>query len=67
MNMVHIIEKKRNGRSLTTEEINWFVQNYTADTIPDYQAAALLLAISFQGMDRRETADLTLALAQSGD
>jgi pyrimidine-nucleoside phosphorylase len=67
MNMVHIIEKKRNGRSLTTEEINWFVQNYTADTIPDYQAAALLMAIYFQGMDRRETADLTLALAQSGD
>ena len=67
MNMVHIIEKKRNGRSLTTAEINWFVQNYTADTIPDYQAAALLMAIYFQGMNRRETADLTLALAQSGD
>lgn len=67
MNMVHIIEKKRNGRSLTSAEINWFVQNYTADTIPDYQAAALLMAIYFQGMDRRETADLTLALAQSGD
>jgi len=67
MNMVQIIEKKRNGRSLTTEEINWFVQNYTADTIPDYQAAALLMAIYFQGMDRRETADLTIALAHSGD
>ena len=67
MNMVHIIEKKRNGRSLTSEEINWFVQTYTADTIPDYQAAALLMAIYFQGMDRRETADLTLALAHSGD
>jgi pyrimidine-nucleoside phosphorylase len=67
MNMVHIIEKKRNGRSLTTAEINWFVQTYTADTIPDYQAAALLMAIYFQGMNRRETADLTLALAQSGD
>jgi pyrimidine-nucleoside phosphorylase len=67
MNMVHIIEKKRNGRALTTDEINWFVQTYTADALPDYQAAALLMAIYFQGMDRRETADLTLALAQSGD
>lgn len=67
MNMVQIIEKKRNGRSLTTEEINWFVENYTADTIPHHQAAALLMAIYFQGMDRRETADLTLALAKSGD
>jgi pyrimidine-nucleoside phosphorylase len=67
MNMVHIIEKKRNGRSLTTGEINWFVNSYTADAIPDYQAAALLMAIYFQGMDRRETADLTLALARSGD
>jgi pyrimidine-nucleoside phosphorylase len=67
MNMVHIIEKKRNGRSLTSEEINWFVEKYTADTIPDYQAAALLMAIYFQRMDERETADLTLALAQSGD
>jgi pyrimidine-nucleoside phosphorylase len=66
MNMVHIIEKKRNGRSLTTEEINWFVRQYTADTIPDYQAAALLMAIYFQDMDRRETVDLTLALARSG-
>jgi pyrimidine-nucleoside phosphorylase len=67
MKMVDIIEKKRNGRALTSGEINWFVEKYTADTIPDYQAAALLMAIYFQGMDERETADLTLALAQSGD
>ena len=67
MRMVEIIEAKRDGKQLTTEEIEWFVRAYTAGNVPDYQAAALLMAIYFQGMDRRETVDLTLAMARSGD
>jgi pyrimidine-nucleoside phosphorylase len=67
MNAAEIIEKKRDGGSLSTEEIEWFVRSYTTGDLPDYQAAALLMAIYFQGMDRRETVDLTLAMAHSGD
>lgn len=67
MRMVDIIAKKRDGGELTTAEIEWFVREYTADNIPDYQAAALMMAIYLRGMNRRETVDLTLAIAQSGD
>ena len=65
--MIDIIEKKHSGQELSTEEINWFIQQYTRDEIPDYQVAALLMAISFRSMNRRETVDLTLAMAESGD
>jgi pyrimidine-nucleoside phosphorylase len=65
--MVELIERKRDGRELTTGEINEFIRAYTADEVPDYQAAALMMAIYFQGMSRRETVDLTLAMARSGD
>ncbi|MGB7338165.1 MAG: pyrimidine-nucleoside phosphorylase [Phototrophicaceae bacterium] len=67
MRAVDIIEKKRDGQALSTEEINWFIENYTADHIPDYQASALLMAIYFQGMSRDETVALTLAMAHSGE
>lgn len=67
MNIVEIIEKKRDGRPLTTEEIQFFVQGYTDGDIADYQASALLMAIVIQGMNDRETSDLTLAMARSGD
>lgn len=67
MRMVDVIEQKRDGKTLTTEQIEWFVATYTADEIPDYQAAALLMAIYIRGMNRRETIDLTLAMARSGD
>jgi pyrimidine-nucleoside phosphorylase len=66
MQMVQLIEKKRDGSPLTGEEIRWFVQQYTQDAIPDYQVAALLMAIYFQGMGRDEIATLTLAMADSG-
>ncbi|HEX6384865.1 MAG TPA: thymidine phosphorylase, partial [Anaerolineae bacterium] len=67
MRMIDLIERKRDGEALTTAEIEWFVQTYTTNEVPDYQAAALLMAIYLQGMNRRETVDLTLAMAGSGD
>lgn len=67
MRMVDIIEKKRDGRELSTEEITWFIDTMSADRVPDYQTAALLMAIYLRGMTRRETVDLTLAMAHSGD
>lgn len=67
MNMVTLIETKRDNRTLTTNEIDWFVREYTAGTVPDYQASALLMAIYLNGMTRRETVDLTMAMARSGD
>lgn len=67
MRMVDIIEKKRDGGTLSTAEIKFFIDGCTNETIPDYQTAALLMAIFWRGMDRRETVDLTLAMAHSGD
>lgn len=67
MRMVDIIEKKRDGETLTTEEIRFFVNGYTDGTIPDYQASALCMAIYFQDMNDRERADLTMAMVESGD
>lgn len=66
MRAVDIIEKKRDGRELTPEEIRFFVEGFTRGEIPDYQAAAFLMAVYFQGMTPRETAELTLAMAYSG-
>ncbi len=67
MRVVDIIAKKRDGLALTPEEIRWFISRYTAGDIPDYQAAAWLMAVWFRGMTREETAELTLAMAHSGD
>jgi len=67
MRMVDIIEKKRDGKELSTEEIQFFVKGYTEGTIPDYQAASLLMAIYFQDMTERERTDLTMAMVESGD
>ncbi len=65
--MIDLIEKKRDGGELTAAEIEWFVLDFTAGNIPDYQASALMMAIFIRGMNRRETVDLTLAMARSGD
>lgn len=67
MRIYDVIKKKRDGVELSTEEINFFVDGYTNGTIPDYQASALLMAIFFNKMNRRETADLTMAMVKSGD
>lgn len=67
MRAVDVIARKRDGEMLSAEEINWFVEHYTRGDIPDYQAAALLMAIFIRGMSRAETVNLTLAMARSGD
>lgn len=67
MRMVDIIEKKRDGKALTTQEIQFVVGGYTTGDIPDYQVSALLMAIYFQGMTEQERADLTLSMVESGD
>lgn len=67
MRAVDIIAKKRDGLALTAEEINWFIEAYTRGDVPDYQAAAFLMAVFLRGMSREETVQLTLAMARSGD
>ena len=67
MNIIDIISKKRDGKELSEEEINYFITEYTNNRIEDYQAAALIMAIYIKGMNYRETKDLTMAMANSGD
>ena len=67
MRMYDIIQRKRDGKELTTEEINFFIDGYTKGEIPDYQASALLMAIYLQKMNKRETVDLTNAMVNSGE
>lgn len=67
MRAVDIIIKKRDGLELTGAEIEFFVQGFTKGEIPDYQAAAWAMAVVLNGMTDRETTDLTLAMAQSGE
>ncbi len=67
MRMYDLIIKKRNNQELSTEEINFFIEEYTRGNIPDYQASALLMAIYFNKMNKRETSDLTMAMVNSGD
>lgn len=67
MRMYDIIMKKRNGGELSGEEIRYFVDGYTKGEIPDYQVSALMMAIFFQKMTEKETCELTMAMAHSGD
>lgn len=67
MRMYDIIEKKKEGKQLTSEEITFFIKGYCNGTIPDYQASALLMAIFLKGMTAEETAELTYAMAYSGE
>ncbi|HMO03203.1 MAG TPA: thymidine phosphorylase [Kiritimatiellia bacterium] len=62
-----IIEKKRDGKALSSEEIRWFIDGYTKGTIPDYQMSALAMAIYFKGMDPAEVSVLVDAMMRSGD
>ena len=67
MRMFDIISKKKYNESLSKEEIDYVINEYTNGTIPDYQMSALLMAIYFNGMNYEETTNLTLAMAHSGD
>lgn len=67
MNILEIISKKRDGKELSKEEIEYFVKGYTEERIKDYQAAALVMAIYINGMNDREITDLTISMAYSGD
>lgn len=67
MRMYDLILKKRNNEELSTEEIQFFIKGYTEGVIPDYQVSALLMAIYFNKMTKRETADLTMAMVNSGE
>lgn len=67
MRIYDILARKRDGGKLTREEIDFFIRGYVAGEIPDYQAAALLMAAFIRGLDDEETAWLTDAMARSGD
>jgi pyrimidine-nucleoside phosphorylase len=67
MRMVDMIAKKRDGEELTSEEIRFLIEGYTSGSIPDYQMSAWAMAVLFRGMTARETGDLTLAMAGSGE
>jgi len=67
MRMYDLIMKKRDGGTFTKDEIDFIISSYTKDYIPDYQMSALLMAIYFNGMTNEETANLTMAMARSGD
>ncbi len=67
MQAVELISKKRDGAALSAAEIEWLVDGYTQGQIPDYQMAAWLMTVYWRGMDARETSDLTLAMARSGE
>lgn len=67
MRMLDVLMKKRNGEELTTAEINFIIEQYTANEVPDYQMSAFLMAVFFKGMTTRERTDLTMAMMHSGD
>ncbi|WP_314585316.1 pyrimidine-nucleoside phosphorylase [Paenibacillus terrigena] len=67
MRAVDIIQKKRDGEELTREEISFLIRGYSDGSVPDYQMSAWAMAVFYKGMTARETADLTLEMAHSGD
>lgn len=67
MRMVDIIERKKEGKKLTEEEISFFVKGIVDGSVPDYQASAFLMAVVFRGMDEEETSYLTKWMMNSGD
>ena len=67
MNIVQIIEKKRDKGALSKEEIEYFIKNYTSGEITDYQASALVMAMYINGMNNEETTNLSIAMANSGE
>ncbi|TWT12460.1 pyrimidine-nucleoside phosphorylase [Streptococcus sp. sy004] len=66
MRAVDLIQKKRDGKELSTEEINWLISNYAQGQVPDYQMSAMAMAIYFQGMSVNEIRDLTMSMVKTG-
>lgn len=67
MNILEILAKKRDKKVLNSEEIDFFVQEYTKGNVTDYQAASLVTSIYINGMNDKEICDLTLSMANSGE
>jgi pyrimidine-nucleoside phosphorylase len=67
LNSIAVIEKKRDGLPLSTDEIRYFVDGFSRGDIPDYQAAAWCMAVYLNGMSKDETVNLTMAMAESGE
>ena len=67
MRMVDLIEKKRDGHSLSKEEIDFIISGYTDGSIPDYQMSAFAMAVYFSGMNDIESTNLAIAMLNSGD
>jgi pyrimidine-nucleoside phosphorylase len=65
--MYDLIEKKKQNKALSKEEIQWFIEHYINEDIPDYQVSAFMMAIFFNGMTDEETSHLTLSMAESGE
>ena len=66
MRAVDIIQKKRDGLELSSQEIEWLIEGYVAGTVPDYQMSAFAMAVYFKGMTTREISDLTMAMVGTG-
>ncbi len=66
MRAVDLIQKKRDGQELSSNEIQWLIEGYVAGTVPDYQMSAFAMAVYFQGMTTREISDLTMNMVKSG-
>ena len=66
MRAVDIIQKKRDGLELSSQEIEWLIDGYVAGTVPDYQMSAFAMAVYFKGMTTREISDLTMAMVGTG-
>lgn len=67
MRAVDLIQKKRDGLELSSEEIKWLIDGYVAGDVPDYQMSALAMAIYFKGMSTREISDLTMSMVATGE
>ena len=66
MRAVDLIQKKRDGQELSSNEIQWLIEGYVAGTVPDYQMSAFAMAVYFQGMTTREISDLTMNMVKTG-
>lgn len=67
MRMIDIIQKKRDGLALTKAETTWLIEQYAIGQVPDYQMSAWAMAVYFQGMNKSEIADLTMAMVATGE